>query len=140
MNAHVSYAYLVFTNAINPFVTAVTGFSPAAGTLLTRVLHGPWPESQFATVGPFELNWETQQYKCSISQWITFALLAALQTLNLFWLILILRILWRVARTFGEEKVDERSEYEGDEEEERAKELNQMKKEAKGKESVKKSA
>jgi len=46
----------------------------------------------FRTVGPFELNWETQQYKCSLSQYITFSLLAALQSINLFWLYCILRI------------------------------------------------
>lgn len=46
----------------------------------------------FKTVGPFELNWDTQQYKCWISQYITFALLASLQSINLFWLYCILRI------------------------------------------------
>src|SRR4051794_17258420 len=35
--------------------------------------------TEFRTVGPFELNWETQQYKCWISQYITFGLLASLQ-------------------------------------------------------------
>lgn len=48
--------------------------------------------TEFRTVGPFELDWETQQYKCWISQYITFALLACLQAVNLFWLYLILRI------------------------------------------------
>jgi acyl-CoA-dependent ceramide synthase len=48
--------------------------------------------TEFRTVGPFELDWETQQYKCWISQYITFALLASLQAVNLFWLYLILRI------------------------------------------------
>ena len=46
----------------------------------------------FATVGPYDLNWETQQYKCWISQVITFTLLACLQAINLFWMFLILRI------------------------------------------------
>ncbi|GAB7339575.1 hypothetical protein MBLNU457_6179t1 [Dothideomycetes sp. NU457] len=50
----------------------------------------------FATVGPFELNWDTEQYKCWISQYITFGLLASLQAVNLFWLFLILRIAWRI--------------------------------------------
>ncbi|KAL8959466.1 MAG: hypothetical protein Q9183_005630, partial [Haloplaca sp. 2 TL-2023] len=40
----------------------------------------------FTTVGPYVLNWETQQYKCWISQYITFSLLAALQAMNVFWL------------------------------------------------------
>ncbi|KOS43075.1 hypothetical protein ACN38_g6033 [Penicillium nordicum] len=69
--------------------------------------------TEFRTVGPFELNWETQQYKCWISQYITFALLASLQAVNLFWLFLILRILSNYL--FTNVTKDERSE---DEEEE----------------------
>jgi very-long-chain ceramide synthase len=67
-------------------------------------------------VGPFDLNWETQQYKCWISQYITFSLLAILQAVNLFWLFLILRI----AKNFVFTKVakDERSDDEETEEEE----------------------
>jgi acyl-CoA-dependent ceramide synthase len=76
------------------------------------------PSSQFATIGPYELNWETQQYKCWISQWITFGLLAALQSVNIFWLVLILRILWRVIKTLGQVREDERSEYDSEDEEE----------------------
>lgn len=51
--------------------------------------------TEFQTVGPYELNWETQQYKCWISNIITFGLLAALQTLNLFWLFCLLRVVYR---------------------------------------------
>ncbi|KAL2156232.1 hypothetical protein VTH82DRAFT_977 [Thermothelomyces myriococcoides] len=51
--------------------------------------------TEFKTVGPYELNWETQQYKCTISFVITLALLSALQALNLFWLFFILRIAYR---------------------------------------------
>ncbi|PYH96585.1 ceramide synthase membrane component [Aspergillus ellipticus CBS 707.79] len=72
--------------------------------------------TEFRTVGPFELNWETQQYKCWISQYITFALLASLQAVNLFWLFLILRILKNYL--FTNIKKDERSEDEDSEEEE----------------------
>ena len=72
--------------------------------------------TEFRTVGPFELNWETQQYKCWISQYITFALLASLQAVNLFWLFLILRILKNYI--FTNVKKDERSEDEDSEEEE----------------------
>ncbi|KAJ6164796.1 hypothetical protein N7470_003468 [Penicillium chermesinum] len=68
--------------------------------------------TEFRTVGPFELNWETQQYKCWISQYITFALLASLQAVNLFWLFLILRILANYI--FNS---DERSDDESEEEE-----------------------
>lgn len=66
-------------------------------------------------MGPFELNWETQQYKCWISQYITFALLASLQAVNLFWLFLILRILANYL--LNDVTKDERSEDEEEEEE-----------------------
>ncbi|KAL4800696.1 TLC domain-containing protein [Aspergillus venezuelensis] len=72
--------------------------------------------TEFRTVGPFELNWETQQYKCWISQYITFALLASLQAVNAFWLFLILRILKNYL--FTNIKKDERSDDEDEEEEE----------------------
>ncbi|KAE8357002.1 TLC domain-containing protein [Aspergillus coremiiformis] len=71
--------------------------------------------TEFRTVGPFELNWETQQYKCWISQYITFALLASLQAVNLFWLFLILRILKNYL--FNSITKDERSDDEDEEEE-----------------------
>lgn len=70
--------------------------------------------TEFRTVGPFELNWETQQYKCWISQYITFALLASLQAVNLFWLFLILRILKNYL--FDNIKKDERSDDEDEDE------------------------
>ncbi|KAI5205274.1 acyl-CoA-dependent ceramide synthase [Aureobasidium subglaciale] len=69
----------------------------------------------FRTIGPYELNWETQQYKCWISQIITFSLLFALQAVNMFWFILILRIAWRFVRSSVAK--DERSEDEEEEEE-----------------------
>jgi len=71
--------------------------------------------TEFRTVGPFDLNWETQQYKCWISQYITFALLASLQAVNLFWLFLILRIAKNFV--FTRVAVDERSDDEDDDEE-----------------------
>jgi very-long-chain ceramide synthase len=70
--------------------------------------------TEFRTVGPFELNWETQQYKCWISQMITFSLLASLQAVNIIWLFLILRILKNYI--FNSVKRDERSDNEEDEE------------------------
>jgi acyl-CoA-dependent ceramide synthase len=72
--------------------------------------------TEFATIGPFELNWVTQQYKCWISQIISFSLLAALQAVNLFWWFYICRIAWRFA--VSKEARDERSEYEETEGEE----------------------
>lgn len=71
--------------------------------------------TEFATVGPFDLNWETQQYKCWILQGITFALLLALQLVNAYWLFLILRIAYRYV-VYSVEK-DERSDDEEEEQE-----------------------
>ncbi|PTB66147.1 longevity assurance proteins LAG1/LAC1 [Trichoderma citrinoviride] len=70
--------------------------------------------TEFRTVGPYELDWETQQYKCWISNAITFALLASLQALNLFWLYCLLRSMYKflVYRI----KKDDRSESSGEEE------------------------
>jgi acyl-CoA-dependent ceramide synthase len=65
-------------------------------------------------VGPYELNWETQQYKCLLSNIITFSLLASLQALNLFWLYCLFRSMYKflVYRI----KKDDRSESSGEEE------------------------
>ena len=71
--------------------------------------------TDFRTVGPFELNWETQQYKCWISQYITFALLASLQSINMFWLFFIVRIAYNIA--FAKVIQDVRSDDEDSEEE-----------------------
>ena len=70
----------------------------------------------FRTIGPFELNWETQQYKCWISQYITFSLLATLQAINLVWLFYILRIAKNYV--FSNVRQDERSDDEDEEDEE----------------------
>lgn len=70
--------------------------------------------TEFATVGPFELNWETQQYKCWISQYITFALLLALQLVNAYWMFLIIRVAVRLV--VSGEKKDDRSDDESEEE------------------------
>lgn len=75
----------------------------------------PFPANEFATVGSYTLNWETQQYKCWISQIITFALLAALQAVNAFWFFLIVRILWRLV--FAGVQKDDRSDDEDEDEE-----------------------
>ncbi|KAF2026475.1 longevity assurance proteins LAG1/LAC1 [Setomelanomma holmii] len=80
--------------------------------------------TDFTTVGPYELNWDTQQYKCWISQYISFTLLALLQLVNLFWFFFILRIAYRFI--VYKDADDDRSEYEPseDELEERKKKLN----------------
>ncbi|KAH4260274.1 hypothetical protein HBI04_210700 [Parastagonospora nodorum] len=69
----------------------------------------------FKTVGPYELNWETQQYKCWLSQIITLTLMASLQAINLFWFFLICRIAVRFI--LYKTADDDRSEYEPSEEE-----------------------
>ncbi|KAL2271551.1 hypothetical protein VTJ83DRAFT_922 [Remersonia thermophila] len=51
--------------------------------------------TEFKTVGPYELDWANEQYKCTLSFVITLFLLSALQALNLFWLFFILRIAYR---------------------------------------------
>lgn len=71
------------------------------------------PGGAFQTVGPYTLDWETEQYKCWISNVITFMLLACLQGLNLFWLYCLGRnayryVVFRVAK-------DDRSDVEDDE-------------------------
>ncbi|KAK5145544.1 hypothetical protein LTR04_001275, partial [Oleoguttula sp. CCFEE 6159] len=76
--------------------------------------------TEFHTVGPYTprgepIDWLAEQYKCWISQPVTFALLACLQAVNLFWLALIAKIAWRFVVTKAVD--DERSEYEEEEEE-----------------------
>lgn len=51
--------------------------------------------TEFKTVGPYEINWETQQYKCTLSFVITLCLLATLQSINIFWLYCLLRSAYR---------------------------------------------
>lgn len=70
--------------------------------------------TEFRTVGEWELNWDTQQYKCWISQPIVFTLIFALQLVNAFWLFLILRILYRY--TIAGVAEDDRSDDEDEEE------------------------
>lgn len=69
--------------------------------------------TEFRSVGEWELNWDTQQYKCWISQPIVFTLIFALQILNAYWLFLIFRILYRYID--GGVAQDERSDDEDEE-------------------------
>lgn len=73
--------------------------------------------TEFETVGPFELNWDTQQYKCRIAQVITATLLCSLQALNLFWLFCIVRIAWRFVSQNDLQDDRSEDEDEGDMEE-----------------------
>jgi acyl-CoA-dependent ceramide synthase len=84
----------------------------------------------FATVGDFTLDWQSEQYKCWISQYITFGLLASLQSINLFWLFLILRISYNALfRTLSDVRSD-------DEEEDEIESLEEAEQEARNKELV----
>jgi acyl-CoA-dependent ceramide synthase len=51
--------------------------------------------TEFETVGTYELNWETQQYKCTLSFVIALGLLFMLQSINIFWLYCLLRSAYR---------------------------------------------
>jgi hypothetical protein len=99
-------------------------FLTAAQSKAVDFLQG---ESTYSTVGPYTLNWDTQQYKCWIAQWITFGLLAALQLVNMYWFYLIMKILWRLATS--SQLDDVRSEDGDDDEDEVVKqeELEEMK-------------
>lgn len=81
--------------------------------------------TNYRTVGPFELNWETQQYKCWLSQYITFFLLTCLQALNLFWLYFVLRIAYN--KLFNDHLEDVRSDDESMDDESEVKNKKGMK-------------
>lgn len=68
--------------------------------------------TEFKSVGDYNLNFATSQYKCWISQTITFLLIGGLQLVNLFWSFLILRILYRLVVNGVQQ--DERSDVESD--------------------------
>ncbi|KAK8131692.1 longevity assurance proteins LAG1/LAC1 [Apiospora sp. TS-2023a] len=74
--------------------------------------------TEFKTVGPYELDWHAEQYKCWISNVIVLVLLSFLQSLNLFWLWCLLRSGFRYVvynikkddRSDGEESTNEGDE------------------------------
>lgn len=51
--------------------------------------------TEFKTVGPYEMDWAGEQFKCPLAFVITCGLLSALQALNIFWLFFIIRIAYR---------------------------------------------
>ncbi|TGJ81616.1 hypothetical protein E0Z10_g7147 [Xylaria hypoxylon] len=74
--------------------------------------------TEFRTIGPYVLDWEAEHYKWEVSNVITFALLAALQALNLFWLYCLLRNAYRfvvlgVAKDDREEDEDNENDHRG---------------------------
>lgn len=82
----------------HPLVGPYFGFFIIAWCYLRHYLNLKilWSEfNEFKTVGPYELDWATEQYKCWISHYISTALLASLQALNIFWLWAIIRIAYR---------------------------------------------
>jgi acyl-CoA-dependent ceramide synthase len=108
----------VLSQILAPAHAALFALSPSTAASLSTTLQRWWTTpAQYATVGPFTLDWAAQQYKSPLSQWTTFPLLAALQSVNIFWLALMFRVLWRGVRTLGRERVDERSVYDEDEDE-----------------------
>lgn len=81
-----------------------------------RILYSMLPGAEFSTVGPYTLDVGTQQYKSPLANVVTFAMLAALQSLNIFWLYCLLRSAYRLV-FLGVAK-DDRSEGEEEKEEE----------------------
>jgi acyl-CoA-dependent ceramide synthase len=75
--------------------------------------------TEFQTIGPFELNWVTEQYKCRLSQVISASLLSSLQALNLFWLFFIVRIAYRFLRdsTANDDRSDDGEDVDDEDEE-----------------------
>ncbi|KAF2709972.1 sphingosine N-acyltransferase lac1 [Pleomassaria siparia CBS 279.74] len=67
--------------------------------------------TEMATVGPFELDWAGEQYKCRLAQVIAFTLLSSLQAVNMYWWYLICKIAYRFIVS-PELADDDRSEYE----------------------------
>jgi 4-amino-4-deoxy-L-arabinose transferase-like glycosyltransferase len=118
------YVFVAYTNVrttlepiiLRPLTVVFPQTASMAATASAFLVNWYNTPSEFESVGPFELNWDTQQYKCTLSQWITFGLMAALQAVNLFWLFFIVRILYRAVTSLGLEARDERSEYDTEEE------------------------
>jgi len=95
----------------HPFVGPYFGFFICAWIYLRHYLNLRilWSEfNEFKTVGPYELDWATEQFKSPIAHYISTALLASLQGLNLFWLYYIIRIAYRFV--FLNVAEDERSD------------------------------
>ncbi|KAI1464782.1 longevity assurance proteins LAG1/LAC1 [Daldinia caldariorum] len=90
------------------FFIFMTSWAYLRHYLNLRIIYSLFTE--FRTVGPYELNWETEQYKCQLSFVITLVLLSSLQALNLFWFFFIVRIAYRFI--VYQEADDDRSEAE----------------------------
>ncbi|KAI0835541.1 longevity assurance proteins LAG1/LAC1 [Hypoxylon sp. FL0890] len=94
-----------------------------------RILYSLFTE--FKTVGSYEVNWETGQYKCPLSFWITLGLLSSLQALNLFWLFFIVRIAYRfVVYSVADDDRSEAEESDAEEPVEKPKPIQERRTEA----------
>ncbi|KAM5435292.1 sphingosine N-acyltransferase lag1 [Microsporum ferrugineum] len=79
--------------------------------------------NEFDNIGPTELNWEKEQFKCTYTKFGFLVLLVALQSLNLFWLFLLVRIAYRfVVHNVAKDERSEAEESELEEMAEKAKE------------------
>lgn len=99
----------------HPFVGPYFGFFICAWIYLRhylnlRILFSEFNE--FKTIGPYQLDWQAEQYKSPLAHYISTALLGMLQALNLFWLFSILRVAYRFV--FLNNLEDERSDNEED--------------------------
>ncbi|KAL3229202.1 Ceramide synthase LAG1 [Nakaseomyces bracarensis] len=106
-----NYLDSVFTPVV--FILFVSSWIYLRHVVNLRILWSVLTE--FKTEGPYLLNFATSQYKCWISQPIVFGLIFALQLVNLYWLFLIFKILYRLVCQ-GVQK-DERSDSDSDSDE-----------------------
>lgn len=99
----VSDFFLALSKTLNyidsPLTEVVFGMFVLVWIYLRHVINGKilWSVlTEFRTEGPYILNFATQQYKCWISLPIVFVLIFALQVLNIYWLFLIFKVLYKI--------------------------------------------
>lgn len=105
-----SLNYLHFKYQGLPFAVCIAVWMYLRHYINLGILYSMRPQGEFSTIGPYELDWELQQYKCPLANVITFTLLALLQALNLFWLYCLFRSAYRLV--FMGIAKDDRSEDE----------------------------
>lgn len=105
-----SLNYLQFKHQGLPFALCISAWVYLRHYLNLVILYTTLPGGEFSTIGPYNLNWATEQYKSPIANVITFTLLALLQALNIFWLYCLLRSAYRLV--FMGIAKDDRSEDE----------------------------
>lgn len=105
-----SLNYLQFKYQGLPFAVCIAAWVYLRHYINLVILYSTLPGGDFNTVGPYELDWAAQQYKCPLANAITFTLLSFLQALNIFWLYCLLRSAYRLV--FKGIAKDDRSEDE----------------------------